>query len=66
MEDPLFQAEPTTTSGVCLAHRIASRSGRISAIPITPPASMIAPQIIKLMLKPLSGVAAFSTTLPMT
>ena len=62
----LRQAGPTTASGISLAHRIVSRSGRISDIPMTPPTSMMTPQIMKPVLKPSSGVAAVSTTLPMT
>ena len=60
------QADPAAASGISFAHRIVSRSGRISAIPMTPPTSMMTPQIIKPVLKPSSGVAAVSTTLPMT
>jgi hypothetical protein len=62
----LRQAGPTTASGTSLAHRIVSRSGRISDMPMTPPTSMMTPQIMKPVLKPSSGVAAVSTTLPIT
>jgi hypothetical protein len=48
-----------------LAHRIVSRR-TISIIPMTPPTSMMTPQIMKPVLKPSSDDAAVSTTLPMT
>ena len=60
-----LQADPAAASGISLAHRIVSRSGRISAIPMMPPISMMTPQIMKPVLKPSSGVAAVSITLPM-
>jgi hypothetical protein len=60
------QTELITVPGIWLAHQTVSRSGRISAIPMTPPISMITPQIIKPTLKPSSGVAAVSMTLPIT
>jgi hypothetical protein len=63
---PLLQKDPAAASGISLAHQIVSRSGRISAIPMAPPTSMMTPQIMKPVLKPSSGVAADSTTLPMT
>ena len=46
------QAGPTAACGIWLRHRLASRSGRISAIPIAPPTSMMTPQIMKPVLKP--------------
>jgi len=63
---PLFQADLTAVSGISFAHRIGSRSGRTSAIAMIPPTYMTTPQIMKPVLKPSSGVAAASTTLPMT
>ena len=63
---PLLQAGLAAASGIPLAHRIVSRSGRISDMPMTPPTSMMTPQIMKPVLKPSSGVTAVSTTLPMT
>src|SRR6516162_3147790 len=63
---PLLQAGLAAASGISLAHRIVSRSGRISDMPMTPPTSMMTPQIMKPVLKPSSGVAAVSMTLPMT
>src|SRR5262249_44371219 len=59
------QAGPTAPV-ISLAHRIASRSGRINEMPMTPATSMMTPQIMKPALKHSSGVAAVSTTLPMT
>jgi hypothetical protein len=59
---PLAQADPTASSGISLAHRIAciaciaSRLRRISAIPMGPPTSMMTPQIMKPVLKPSSAV----------
>ena len=51
---------PTAASGILHAHRIVSRSGRISVIPMTPPTSMMRPQIMNPVLKPSSGDAAVS------
>ena len=53
-------------SGIPCGHLLASRSGRISAIPIRPPTSMMTPQIMNPVLNPASGVVARSTTLPIT
>ena len=55
----------TAATAIGFVQRSASRSGRISAMPIRPPTSMMTPQIMKPVLKPASGVAAVSTTLPM-
>src|SRR6516164_46457 len=46
--------------------RSTSRSGCISTAPIAPPNSITRPQIEKPVLKPASGVAAFSMMLPIT
>jgi hypothetical protein len=60
-----FQAGLAAASAISPAHRIVSRSGRISAMPMIPPTSIMIPQITKPVLKPSSGVAAVSRTLPM-
>src|SRR5690349_8892645 len=59
-------AELTANADVLVIQREASRSGRISAIPTAPPISITTPQIMNPVLKPASGVAAFSITLPIT
>jgi hypothetical protein len=61
----LLTPGPAAATAIGFVQRSASRSGRISAMPITPPTSMMTPQIMKPVLKPASGVAAVSTTLPM-
>jgi hypothetical protein len=61
----VIRRPPDAASGISLAHRVVSRSGHISAIPMMPRTSMMTPQIIKPVLKPASGVAAVSTMVPM-
>ena len=62
----IAHAGPAAATAIGFVQRSASRSGRISAMPIRPTTSMMMPQIMKPVLKPTSGVAAVSTTLPMT
>jgi len=62
---PPPQAAPTAVSDLTFAHRVVSRSGRMSIIPMPPPINMTKPQIMKPVLNPFRGVAAVSTTLPM-
>jgi len=61
----IAHAGPAAATAIGFVQRSASRSGRISAMPIRPTTSMMMPQIMKPVLKPASGVAAVSTTLPM-
>jgi hypothetical protein len=61
-----LHAVPIACSRIPPDHRLVSRSGRISAIPMRPPTSIMMPQIMNPVLNPASGVAAVSTTLPIT
>jgi hypothetical protein len=57
-------AGPAAATAIRLVQRDASGSGRINAMPIRPPTSMMTPQIMKPVLTPASAVGAVSATLP--